>query len=146
VFRCFARAAKFRICDRDEVMNHVDGPNVGAPNPLSKPGGVQAGVSDIEIKPPESAAVHMRHAPKRTCDEARLERLAGLLEQGEQFLRRSPVENSPEPSILNDSLSIRAEMAQISETHSIDAGRKTPLPAAPDQARHIEEDRSIVSH
>jgi hypothetical protein len=75
-----------------------------------------------------------------------LERLAGLLEQSEQFLRRLRVENSPEASILNDSLSIRAEMAQIGETHPIDAGRQTPLPAAPDQARRVEKERSIVSH
>jgi len=137
-------AAEFRMNDGYEVVYEVHGAYAGPPHPLAKPGLIQTRVADVEIDSAAALAPQMADIAECSCDDAALERLARILEQGEQLLRGFDIEDSAEAGPLDDCLGSWAEMTQIGERDSVDTCRQTAVPAAPDQARDIEQERGIV--
>ena len=58
--------AKFRVSDRDQVMDEIDRTDVGTPNPFPKSIRIQSGMTNVEIVPSPPATAEVPEMPKRS--------------------------------------------------------------------------------
>ena len=64
----------------------------------------------------------------------------------EQAIRRGFGQDAPKAAALDHRLRRAAIMIEIGEADAVDAGRQAADPAAPDQARDIQQIRPLVRH
>jgi hypothetical protein len=138
--------AKLRVSDRDQVMDEVDRADVGAPNPFPKSGRIQSGMANVEIKPSASATAEVPQMAKRSPRQLPSKTIRGPSKQVEQIARGFSAQDLAKAIVLNDGLCAIAEMLEIGEANAIDAGRITASPVAPDQSRHVDQERGVVGH
>jgi hypothetical protein len=136
--------AIFRVGDRDEIVDEIDGTDVGTAHPLLEPGIVEAGVTDVEIKSSVATAFFTGSG----LYQLPYERWSNVsVRTGQDFEKLSRIlaaKDPPESPMLDDGLCVLPEMIEIGEADPVDPGRVAPCPSTPNQAGDVEQQRCVV--
>jgi len=67
--------------DRDEIVDEIDGTDIGTPNPSSKSSRIQPGMADIEIEPSVSSTAEVSEMSQRSPWQHPAEAIGRFFEQ-----------------------------------------------------------------
>jgi hypothetical protein len=140
----FSSAAEFRMGERNEVVNKIDGPNARIAQPARKAISIETRVADVQVEPVTAIAGAPAELLQCSADERRSKTPWGFAQHLKQHRRGPAIENPAIPRMLHNRLRARREMLQISEADPVDARRATAVPSPPDEPRDVEQQGRVV--